>query len=50
LSAWKIHERIANASEITTPIAPGSHITENSMMNMTGPAIAKPSTPYAKTS
>ena len=41
LSAWKIHERIANASEIRMPTAPGSHIAENSMTNSTGPAISE---------
>ena len=42
LSAWKIHERIAKASEIRMPIAPGSHITEKIITNRTGPATTNP--------
>src|SRR5690349_18808505 len=41
LSAWKIQERIANASEIRTPTELGIHIADASITNMTGPAISR---------
>jgi hypothetical protein len=45
LSAWKIHERIAKASEIRTPTAAGSHIVEARITNITGPATSAAKNP-----
>jgi hypothetical protein len=42
LAAWKIQERMAKASEISTPMAAGSHITLSSVTSSTGAANTKP--------
>src|SRR3954468_21054212 len=44
-SAWKIQERMANASEIRMPTELGIHMEEASTTTMIGPAINAPNTP-----
>src|SRR6267154_2506305 len=45
LSAWKIHERIAKASDSRIPIEAGNHIEPSNMKNRTGPAMSAPNRP-----
>ena len=45
MSAWKIHERIANASEIRMPTELGNHIEDANTTNITGPAMSAPKKP-----
>ena len=41
MSAWKIHERIANASEIRMPTELGIHMVEAITANIIGPATVR---------
>ena len=44
LSTWKIHERIAKASEIRMPIDAGSSMNTSMNISRIGPAMTRPST------